>query len=81
MRFVAVQVGSVEDNGSGGTYAYRASKSALNNGNSLCLDLHGTTNGQAMSFLAQCRCTYRHLFNVLQCCTASLGYLLALIVL
>lgn len=27
-----MQVGSVADNGSGGSYAYRASKSALNNG-------------------------------------------------
>ena len=30
--FKVMQVGSVADNGSGGSYAYRASKSALNNG-------------------------------------------------
>lgn len=35
-----VQVGSVDDNRSGGSYAYRASKSALNNVNkSLSIDL------------------------------------------
>ncbi|KAL3150943.1 hypothetical protein ABBQ32_000688 [Trebouxia sp. C0010 RCD-2024] len=37
---VTSKVGSVEDNGSGGSYAYRASKSALNNVNkSLSIDL------------------------------------------
>ena len=35
---LVLQVGSVEDNGSGGTYAYRASKSALNIGVMLCCD-------------------------------------------
>jgi NAD(P)-dependent dehydrogenase (short-subunit alcohol dehydrogenase family) len=35
-----MQVGSVDDNRSGGSYAYRASKSALNNVNkSLSIDL------------------------------------------
>lgn len=37
---VTSKVGSVEDNGSGGSYAYRASKSALNNVNkSMSIDL------------------------------------------
>ena len=39
---VSSKVGSVEDNGSGGGYAYRASKSALNVANkSLSIDLEG----------------------------------------
>lgn len=39
---VTSKVGSVDDNGSGGSYAYRASKSALNNVNkSMSIDLAG----------------------------------------
>ena len=40
MAFVSSKVGSVDDNGSGGAYAYRSSKSALNNiAKSMSVDL------------------------------------------
>ncbi len=42
ISFVSSKVGSVDDNGSGGAYAYRSSKSALNNiAKSLSIDLAG----------------------------------------
>merc|ERR1712238_308900 len=40
IAFISSKVGSVDDNGSGGAYAYRSSKSALNNiAKSLSVDL------------------------------------------
>ena len=42
LSFLTSKVGSVDDNGSGGAYAYRSSKSALNNiAKSLSIDLAG----------------------------------------
>ena len=42
LAFVSSKVGSVDDNGSGGAYAYRSSKSALNQvAKSLSIDLAG----------------------------------------
>lgn len=42
ISFVSSKVGSIDDNGSGGAYAYRSSKSALNNiAKSLSIDLMG----------------------------------------
>lgn len=45
VSFLSSKVGSVDDNGSGGAYAYRASKSALNIcAKSLSVDLRGRAN-------------------------------------
>lgn len=42
LSFLSSKVGSIDDNGSGGAYAYRSSKSALNNiAKSLSIDLAG----------------------------------------